>query len=203
MSGGVWFTSDLHFGHRLVARHRGFGDNTEEHDLVLCQRWVEKIKPDDQVWVLGDIAVSSPNHALTIMRDLPGHKHLISGNHDGCHPMHRDSHKHLPRYLEVFESVQAFARRRINGEEVLLSHFPYSRDRGEARYTQYRLRNEGRWLLHGHTHGKEKVTHVPGFHSGISGRVPPTREIHVGVDAWGLRPVSLGQVADLMKEVNE
>lgn len=197
MSGGaVFFTSDLHFGHRLVTEHRGFGLDTTAHDSTLVDNWVKAIKPGDQVWVLGDIAVSSPAYALSVIADLPGTKHLIAGNHDGCHPLHRDSHKWQPKYLEVFASVQAFARRRILGQDVLLSHFPYERDRGEARYAQYRLINEGRWLLHGHTHGTERLTittHPPG--SEPSG----TREIHVGVDAWDLKPVHLSTVESLMR----
>ena len=169
----VWFTSDLHFGHRLVAEKRGF-PSIEEHDAAIAKAW--PARADDQVWILGDLAVSSPRGALGILACLPGRKHLISGNHDGCHPMHRDAHKRVAQYLEVFESVQPFARRRVSGQEVLLSHFPYEADRGPARYTQYRLRDEGRWLLHGHTHGTERL------HG---------HELHVGWDAWStLVPLS-------------
>lgn len=186
----TWFTADLHFGHRLVAGHRGFltegGPNTMAHDLTLIDRWCQVVRSDDHVWVLGDIAVSSPTRALGIIGDLPGIKHLIAGNHDGCHPMHRNSHKMLRLYMQVFTSVQPFARRRINGEEVLLSHFPYDKDRHEVRYTQYRLRDEGRWLLHGHTHQADQRREG--------------REIHVGVDAWDLAPVHLNTIAELMNE---
>lgn len=181
----VWFTSDLHFGHRLVAEHRGFGEDITAHDSTLMHNWRKVVKNEDQVWVLGDISVSSPTYALSILADLPGHKHLISGNHDGCHPMHRDSHKRVGQYLEVFESVQPFARRRVLGQEVLLSHFPYSKDRGEARYTQYRLRDEGRWLLHGHTHGPERRE---------------GKEIHVGVDAWDMKPVPISTIEAMIQE---
>jgi calcineurin-like phosphoesterase family protein len=191
----VYFTSDLHFGHRLVAAHRGFGDDTAAHDQALMDRWRSVVKKDDQVWVLGDLCLIDPEYAFGLVRRLPGVKHFIAGNHDPCHPMHRQAHKFQRRYLEVFDSVQPFARRRIDGQEVLLSHFPYSRDRGEARYTQYRLPNEGKWLLHGHTHGDEKVTHLP-----EPVAQPAVREIHVGVDAWDLTPVSLDQVVDLMRE---
>lgn len=182
----VWFTADLHFGHRLVAGHRGFEENVDEHDARLVANWSRVVRSDDQVWVLGDISVSSPTYALGVLRDLPGRKHLIAGNHDGCHPMHRNSHKVQRHYLEVFESVQPFARRKIGGEYVLLSHFPYNKDRHEVRYTQYRLRDEGLWLLHGHTHQADQRREG--------------REIHVGVDAWNLTPVHLNTIVELMKE---
>jgi calcineurin-like phosphoesterase family protein len=179
----VWFTSDLHFGHRLVAEVRGFS-NTNEHDATLMGEWRGRVRPNDQVWVLGDLAAATPQHALTCVKGLPGVKHLVAGNHDRCHPMHRGAHNWQRRYLEAFQSVQPFARRRIAGLEVLMSHFPYHVDRGEPRHTQYRLRDQGTWLLHGHLHSAERVT--------------SRREIHVGVDAWGMAPVSLDEVAALM-----
>lgn len=178
----VWFTSDLHFGHRFVSGLRGF-DSAVDHDQHLIDRWTRNVSKNDQVWVLGDIAVSSPTSALEIIHSLPGVKHLIAGNHDGCHPMHRDSHKWQPKYLAAFASVQPFARRRIDGAEVLLSHFPYSKDRHEARYMQYRLRDEGAWLLHGHTHGPERME---------------GREIHVGLDAWDMSPVPIHTIAEMI-----
>lgn len=195
----VYFTSDLHFGHRLVAEHRGFGDDWQAHDEYLMERWRSVVKPKDQVWVLGDIAVSRHAYALDLIGQLPGTKHLIAGNHDPVHPMHRNAHRFQAQFLEVFASVQAFARRRIDGTDVLLSHFPYSRDRGEVRYSQYRLRNEGKWLLHGHTHGTEKVT-IGGLPTHDDPLV--VREIHVGLDAWEMTPVSINQVLHLMRGVD-
>lgn len=179
----VWFTSDPHFGHRMVAGLRGFA-GPDEHDAHLIDRWSRRVGKNDQVWVLGDLTVSSPAKALDIIRGLPGTKHLIAGNHDGCHPMHRDSHKRVKPYLDAFASVQSAARRRILGKEVLLSHFPYSKDRHEARYLQWRLRDEGAWLLHGHTHGQERID---------------GREIHVGVDAWDFAPVPIHVIEDLIR----
>lgn len=180
----TYFTSDLHLGHRFVAGLRGF-DSADEHDEAIVKRWKHHVTDGDDVWVLGDLAASSPDAALEIIGSLPGRKHLISGNHDKVHPMHRDAHKHQRKYLEVFESVQPFARRKIGEHYVLLSHFPYSTDRDEPRYVQYRLRDEGMYLLHGHTHSSEVVTSA--------------REFHVGVDAWDLYPVSLETIHAIME----
>jgi calcineurin-like phosphoesterase family protein len=188
----VWFTSDLHFGHHKVAAIRGF-DSTEAHDAELMRRWRDLVRPGDDVWVLGDIAVSSPTSALFIIAQLPGRKHLIAGNHDKVHPMYRDAHKHMGEYGFAFQSVASAGRRRIEGTEVLLSHFPYHRDRGEVRHVQWRLRNEGKWLIHGHMHTKERVT--------VDYRpFPTTHEVHVGVDAWDLAPVNLDTIAALMRQ---
>lgn len=185
----VWFTSDLHLGHGFVAKLRGF-DSAEEHDAEIMENWARKVHKGDQVWVLGDLAVTSSAARIELLigriGTLPGVKHLIPGNHDACHPMHRDSHKYQSLYSRGFESVQPFARRRVNGTEVLLSHFPYEADHtDEARYSQYRLRDEGRWLLHGHVHSEQK----------ISGR-----QVHVGLDAWRMQPVHLEDVAVMMTD---
>lgn len=179
----VWFMSDPHFGHKLVAQTRGFSE-AFDHDLAIYRNLLERLDKHDQLWILGDLCVSNPQAALDTLADLPGSKHLISGNHDRCHPMHRDAHNWQARYLKVFDSVQPFARRRIGGRNVLLSHFPYMADRGEPRYVQWRLRDQGEFLLHGHTHSPMQWTSL--------------REIHVGVDAWGLAPVSLDVIGSMM-----
>jgi calcineurin-like phosphoesterase family protein len=121
----------------------------------------------------------------------PGEKHLVPGNHDGIHPSSRDSHKWFPEYLQVFSSVQPFVRRKIAGQSVLLSHFPYEGEgqrEGGDRFTQYRLRDEGLPVLHGHVHDDEKQTET-GW---------GTTQLHVGLDAWNLAPVHLDELAELL-----
>jgi calcineurin-like phosphoesterase family protein len=118
---------------------------------------------------------------------LHGEIHLIAGNHDACSPIHRQAHKHQAEWLRRrFASIQAYARRRIRGANVLLSHYPY-RGAGdhtaEERYSQYRLVDEGLWLLHGHIHSAQKRRR---------------RQIHVGLDAWDLSPVSIDTIAELI-----
>lgn len=209
-----WFLSDPHFGHKLVCdirfrrTHPGVvvpQDVVDWHDETLQRNWRGLIHPRDRVWLLGDISSGSPapeKRALEILSDLPGEKHLITGNHDGPHPMHRDSFKVQRRFLEVFASVQMAAKRRFPGRHdghvtVFLSHFPYKADRGlEARHLEWRLRNEGVILLHGHTHWTEKLS----YDDSVEGN--PTPQIHVGLDAWGMRPVSFEQVKQLVWQVS-
>jgi len=190
----VWLTSDLHIGHRRVTTLRGF-DYTVEHDEAIRENWLDVVRKGDKVWVLGDIAVSSPAYALGFLAKLPGDKHLVWGNHDGGHPMHRDAHRKAACYLEVFASTQAFARRRVLGREVLLSHFPYFGDtegRVKDRHTQYRLRDEGLPLIHGHTHSSSQFSTAPT-------RYPFTPQFHVGLDAHAMRLVPLSWVEDQIR----
>lgn len=156
----IYLTSDPHLGHRLVSQIRGFG-STVEHDLEFVKAWKQTVNENDHVWFLGDLSVSHPENALELLRDLPGVKHLVAGNHDEVHPMHRQAWKWQRAYLEVFASVQSAARMRVRRNkrsvDVLLSHFPYAGDHSETdRHNQWRLRDEGAWLVHGHTHSAEK-----------------------------------------------
>jgi calcineurin-like phosphoesterase family protein len=177
----VLYTSDLHIGHQKVAGIRGFA-TTDDHDLAMAERWRAQVQPEDHVWILGDLSMNMAK-GLDWIAPLPGTKHLITGNHDKCFPGHRNSWKVQRTYLEHFRSVQLGARHKICGTSVLLSHFPYLLDRGpESRDIQWRLRDEGGLLLHGHLHSPVKLT--------------SPRELHVGPDAWG-RLVTRDDVAEL------
>lgn len=191
----VWFTSDLHLGHAKVSEIRGFS-STGDHDATVIDRWAELVRPDDQVWVLGDIAVGGLDYALEVIEGLPGEKHLIWGNHDRGHPMHRDAHRQAYKYLTVFKSAQAFARRKVNGASAMLSHFPYQGDtegRSHDRHVEYRLRTMNTPVIHGHTHSSRRLSHAH-LHRGDVG----VKQVHVGLDAWNLGPVHIGQVERLL-----
>lgn len=183
----VWFTADTHFGHKaMAAAGKGWRpfDTIEDHDAHLVEQWNSVVRPDDQVWHLGDVGMGSDEATLALVGSLPGHKHLIAGNHDSVWSGHRQAYKVHRRWLEVFESVQPFARRRIYGKTVLLSHFPYSGDHTEVeRYAQFRLPDLGDWLIHGHVHDVWSIK---------------DRQINVGVDVRFWRPVHLDEIAAMM-----
>ena len=189
---GIWFTADIHVGHAKVAELRGFPD-TDSHDQALAQRWDAVIRPADQVWVLGDISGGhgfSEDKALFWISQRPGIKHLIAGNHDGVHPLHSGAHRIQPLYLRVFASVNSSAVRKVCGQRILLSHFPYRDDphgdhTPQPRYPEYRLPDTGQYLLHGHTHS----------HIAVRGR-----QLHVGLDAHHLSPVPLAWVEKQITE---
>ena len=177
----IWYTSDLHLGHTRVAELRGF-TTTGEHDARVLDNWRSVVREGDTVWVLGDLTVDvrKLDYVFGAIAGLPGVKHLIAGNHDGCHPLHHEAHKWQHRYLSAFASVQAFAVRKWAGSRFLLSHFPLDGDHtpGE-RYSAYRLRDCGVPVVHGHTHSADRVTRS----------AAGTRQVHVGLDAWSLMPV--------------
>lgn len=204
----TYFTSDWHVGHRLVSGIRGFWDqsepaapDTDAHSEALVDSF-SGVRSDDIVWFQGDMCVSERNwkNALELLRGLPGRKRLVCGNHDPVASFHREAWKFLRPALEVFETVQDYATVRIAGKTVLLSHYPYSgvgaegmrKEDGsqlEERFSEFRLTDCGRPLLHGHTHGPEKLH--------FSDRGTP--QVHVGLDAWGMRLVSQYEVEKLLE----
>lgn len=189
-----YFTSDLHFGHTWVAGLRGFA-SVEEHDEHIVERWNSVVRKKDTVYVLGDLMVIG--YIDVVLKKhvarLNGTKHLIAGNHDSVHPMHRRAGEAQKMYLTQFASVQAYAKLRVDKQDVLLSHFPYLTGEAEsqdhtpvARYTQWRLPDEGKWLLHGHTHSSTQRLH-------------DGHQVHIGWDAWG-EPVHESTVRDIIRE---
>ncbi len=179
-SNKVFFTSDIHFGHKNVIEYEDRGTlksalgyvrfkNTQEMDNYYIKKWNKKVKPDDIVFYLGDFAFGNQEYWLSILERLNGTIHLIRGNHD-C----KMSLKFL---LDNFESVSdlkeiylIFADEKIS---VTLCHYPL--------YVWNKL-NYGAWHLFGHVHSK--LVQIP------------NRPVNynVGVDIWGA-PVSAIELA--------
>lgn len=179
--GSVFYTSDTHFNHDFVAQDRGF-ESAEEHDELLIERFNKVLTKRSQLWILGDLFMGSITNGLPKVVRLNGVKHLVLGNHDSAHPLHKKSHTQQRRFFEVFDSVHVHEQHVIVGQKVLLSHLPYVGDHAdrEDRYTQWRLPDEGLPLLHGHVHKEWKFN---------------GRQFNVGVD-HNPTPVPVDTVAE-------
>lgn len=190
--GARFFTSDPHFGHRFVALDvRAFG-SVEEHDRILTENWNGVVKPEDVVIVAGDYSLRNPTQLnWPDVRKLNGTKILVSGNHDACWNGHRDARKSHQDYLDAgFANVMDFMRLKLDGIQVLISHFPYDGDHtADARYEQYRLRDLGVPIIHGHTHSAMPVS--------FSGK--RTLQIHVGMDANQYTPVREDKIISVLR----
>lgn len=200
----VWFTSDQHFGHaRLLALSASRGaafPTVAEMNARLVQNWNSVVQPDDTVWVLGDFDMHGKDATLALVEQLVGTKILISGNHDSCWAGVRDGWKNRDLYLAAgFAAIMDFAvttlpprRAQAPATRVLLSHFPYAGDsRDDDRYAQFRLRDEGIPLLHGHVHEsfRERRTKKGTWH------------INVGVDWWDYAPVAAETLAQHLEDL--
>ena len=172
----IYFTSDLHFSHTNVIDfcERPF-KTIEEMDEHIIKKWNKRVKDCDIVYVLGDVQWFIKK--TDILPRLKGTKILIRGNHD------RKASFMVKRGFDfaVEEAVIMIA-----GQRVRLSHYPYRYTRFQeflvflknpfsffrrrkGRFLDRRPKNEGGWLLHGHTHSKEKIVN---------------KMIHIGWDAW-------------------
>lgn len=200
----VWYTSDLHIGHKLVSSHRGFDvpnpefseknpivpmyvTDTDAHDAHIAAEWDRLVGKDDQVFILGDMSINGSQHMLDWTAARPGRKHLIAGNHDPIHPgIDRRAGRLLPHWLLYFETIQPFGRRKLNGKSFAMSHFPYwPHDRGEPRYQQWRLPNDGLPLLHGHTHSDKVFEFENSFHVGwdAHGTLVPQEQVQEWIES--------------------
>lgn len=121
--------------------------------------WNDTVKDGDTVYLLGDLALN-PKWVKQIFPLLKGYKILIPGNHDQCFEW-----KNRPesvanfkkKYLSwgINEIHQMLEITLKNDQKVLLSHLPYNTQEGntyDQRYQEYRPKDKGLPLLHGHLH---------------------------------------------------
>ena len=85
----IFFTADLHFGHRNILRYqtdRPFTDHddTAARDAWLLDLWRSTVDKKDMVYLLGDLTFFKSEDVRHLQEKLPGRKYLISGNHDGA-----------------------------------------------------------------------------------------------------------------------
>lgn len=185
----MYFTADLHFAHARIIEFVGrpFPD-VAAMDAGLVDAWNDVVRPNDEVWVLGDVTLRHPT-GLTPVARLHGHKVLVPGNHDRCwHGHGPQSLAHRDSYLDAgFARILDHPTVVIAGYDVRVSHFPY-RGSGDhtdhERFSDDRLVDDGRWLLHGHVHAAWRQR---------------GHQLNVGVDAWAGRPVHADTLARLVR----
>jgi|SRR6478735_1148981 len=199
-----FFTSDTHFGHARIIElcDRPF-KSVEHMDETLINNWNETVSPGDIVYHLGDVALGSWDRWDGILSRLNGHKILVVGNHDrifaGASERHRE--RFTPIYEQWFVDICDFDTLTFRSDGVAgwdtqltaLSHFPYDGDsHGEERYREFRPKDEGFPLIHGHTHGRDQKATVS---------QAGTPMFHVGVDAHDYRPVHESEILEWLHSI--
>jgi calcineurin-like phosphoesterase family protein len=71
--------SDTHLNHDKI---KTYCDRPENFTELILKRWNERVKPDDTVIHLGDVAIGGKSAIEGQVRSLNGRKILIRGNHD-------------------------------------------------------------------------------------------------------------------------
>jgi len=142
----------------------------------MLKKWNEKVKKDETVYYLGDLAFLSRTKLQEFVYRMNGKIHLIRGNHD--HYYHRSE------IAGRFESVKDYCDLKIQDSDnpkkyqlIVLCHYPIENWNGK----HYKS-----WHLHGHSHGKTESKNI--------------LRLDVGVDNFNFNPVTYEQIKEIMNK---
>lgn len=121
----VYFIADLHFGHAEILNYekRPFS-GIEEMDECMITLWNETVKPEDQIFILGDFSLYPPEKTKELTKQLNGRKFLVLGNHDEFTQQFylEAGFEAVSRYPVIFESFYM-----LSHEPLYLNvHMPYA-----------------------------------------------------------------------------
>lgn len=135
----IYYIADTHFGHSnsIVIDKRPFHD-VEEMEKVITGLWNSKVRENDDVYIVGDVAYKSKKDPYEIISRLKGRKHLIIGNHDN------DSILKDERVMKLFVSIDKVLTITDFDKRIVLSHYPMEDWEGRSR---------GVLHIYGHIHG--------------------------------------------------
>ncbi len=172
----IFFTSDHHFGHRNIIKfcNRPF-ENVEEMNQVMIDRWNEKVKPEDEVYHLGDFGMTKDYDLVeNIANQLNGTIYLIVGNHEGPALNRRKRFKWIKEYYELKVKDEEC---KSGVQRIILLHYAMKVWRNSFR---------GSWHLYGHSHGN-----LPDDETQLA--------FDVGVDCHDFYPLAYEEVKAIMK----
>jgi len=167
----IFYTADLHLGHKNVIRlcNRPFS-SIEEMDAALIENWNAVVGKEDTVYVLGDFSFRSAGSVKPVLKALNGTKHLVLGNHD-------KSWMKNVRAEEYFASVSPLLEIDDGDAHITLCHYPM---------LSWNRVAHGAIHIHGHIHNNTE-----GASFGI---LENMSAYNAGVDVNGFKPVTLEQL---------
>lgn len=163
-------TLKTHFNHSNIIKYcdRPYKDKYEM-DEALIYNWNEVVPEDGVVFHLGDFKWSGSWN--TTLDRLNGKIHLITGNHD----------YEAARFINRFESIQEQVCINIEGQQILLNHFPILCYPDKC------------WQLFGHCHTVK--SNNTGLDFNKLSNLSPT-QYEVGVDFNDYRPISWKEIKE-------
>lgn len=143
----IFLVSDWHFNHDkpFIYETRGF-KTIEEMNEAIIQRHNALVQPNDDVYVLGDLALGGVGEHLDLIKQMNGWLHLVQGNHD--------TSKKWETYLSLPNVVEMGAAFYLKYKKYyfFLSHYPC--------FTSNFEDNKRPWQrvlsVSGHTHSKNE-----------------------------------------------
>lgn len=171
----IYFTADLHFGHKRIieSTQRSF-NSVEEMDAALITNWNSRITEKDEVYILGDITMKKqPEYVMDILNRLNGRKYLVRGNHD-----HFVDKAEFDQSL--FEWVKDYHVMSYEKMKFVLFHYPIH---------EWDQSHRGSVHLHGHQHNKSDYN-TKNAQNGLL-------RYDVGVEVNNYAPVSIQKIISL------
>lgn len=177
----IYITSDWHFLHNkeFIYKSRGF-ETCDEMNKTIIDNFNELIKPEDDVYVLGDCLLggsSQLDKGLGLMSWLNGKLHLIRGNH--CTDKRWEAYKTLPNVIECETAMFL----KYGKYHFYLSHFPCICSNYDDKGLKHSTIN-----LCGHSHTKDKWQDID---KGII--------YHCELDAHDNKPILLDNIIEDLK----
>ena len=169
----IFFSSDYHFFHKNVIKYcnRPFID-VEEMNETMISRHNELVKPNDTIYMLGDIAfVKNINDAVDVLGRMNGNKILISGNHDAHNLKHKE-------FRDCFSKISPLLEIKVDGQMIVLCHYSMN---------VWNKSHHKSFHLYGHSHGS-----MPDNINSLS--------FDVGVDTNNFYPYTYQQVKERMSK---
>lgn len=182
----IWFTSDLHFGHRNVLKfcNRPWNDE-KEMEKGLIENWNKCVGDNDIVFVLGDTFWFNDSRSIKkVLSQLKGKDiYILPGNHDEFESYHRVDDLRIHLCADVV--VCWFTKEGEPKREVWMSHYPMM---------TWPHRENGAWQLFGHIHSQ------PGKETGVDQDLPlHWNQVDVGCDRWHYEPISFSFLTTLFE----
>jgi calcineurin-like phosphoesterase family protein len=185
----IYFTSDLHLGHKNVIKfdNRPFSSIEEMHDKLI-ENWNNKVPKDGIVFFLGDLFYKTNyKKAKEIVDKLNGDIYIIMGNHDRYKELVK-----LNRFKGIFGDNDCIGGLDIsvkdddvkNGwQNIVLFHYAI---------LSWNKVHYGSWHLHGHSH--QSLFKNPDMKWYYDKKV-----IDVGCNGWNYTPISYEEIKEIMK----
>ncbi len=107
---------------------------------AMINNWNSVVKPEDNIYHLGDVGFLDEGPLYNILSQLNGRKHLIWGNHD-------QTIKKSEKIRSLFVWCKDYHEFKKDGHTICLFHYPIG---------EWNKAHRGAYHLHGHCHGNYK-----------------------------------------------
>jgi calcineurin-like phosphoesterase family protein len=171
----IYFTSDTHFGHKNIIKYcqRPF-KTVEEMDEEIIERINAMVRPQDELWHLGDFAFHSKTNSIEgYLGKIKCKVNIVFGSHD------KEAIKKKHLFNSAFHGIKRIT---IEGQKIVLCH---------CALLTWECRHYGAVHLFGHSH----TSPVKRFRC-------QQGSVDVGVDNCGFFPIPLNEAIARAQETD-